>query len=66
MYRVSYQVQRNVRNPWAKGDCTLWNVLHYSDSFRQMEKVVKNLNLNLHEEQEIIGKMKQLEMNGNV
>ncbi|CAC5404691.1 unnamed protein product [Mytilus coruscus] len=56
-------VRRNIRNKWAKGDCTQWDAFHYSNSFQLMGKLVKDLSLSLNEENQIIGKMKKWKIN---
>ncbi|CAC5421083.1 unnamed protein product [Mytilus coruscus] len=56
--------EKNIRNPWAHCGFNEWEAVKYSNSFQQMEKLVKDLSLSLNEENQIIGEMKKLELNG--
>lgn len=66
MYFVMYQVRRNIKNTWARGICTQWDAVKYFNSFQLMGKLAKDLSLNLSEENQTIGKMKEWEINGIV
>ena len=58
-----YQV-RGVRNEWAHSDFTKWDDVKYSDSFKLMTDLVKNLCLSSTEESQTLLEIEKWEING--
>ncbi|CAG2192660.1 unnamed protein product [Mytilus edulis] len=57
------EVRRSIQNPWERGNCTQWDAVQYSNAFQLMRKIVKDLSLSLNEENQIIEKIKDWEIN---
>lgn len=58
-----YQV-RGVKNEWAHSDFTKWDAVKYSDSFKLMTDLVKNLCLSSTEESQTLLEIEKWEING--
>ncbi|XP_076105813.1 uncharacterized protein LOC143074150 [Mytilus galloprovincialis] len=55
---------RGVRNEWAHSDFTKWDAVKYSDSFKLMTDLVKNLCLSSTEESQTLLEIEKWEING--
>ncbi|XP_063448236.1 uncharacterized protein LOC134727779 [Mytilus trossulus] len=55
---------RGVRNEWAHSDFTKWDAVKYSDSFKLMTDIVKNLCLSSNEESQTLLELEKWEING--
>lgn len=59
-----YQV-RDIRNLWGHCNFNEWNAVKYSESFKLMTNLVKNLGLSSDEEIQTLLEMQKWEINGN-
>lgn len=63
---VSIQIRDDIRKPWDRCVFTNWDAVMYSNAFHLMKMLVKNLNLDFNEENQIIAVLQEWKINGKV
>ncbi|XP_053406880.1 uncharacterized protein LOC123546578 [Mercenaria mercenaria] len=62
--QTAEKVRADIRNPWAHCNFSEWDVIKYQNSFQLMHQFVRNLQLPVHDETAILGKLTHWQTNG--